>query len=532
MVRRFASVLCFFVWGLAFSAAGSASASENPQFSVVSVDFYPNGAKFTFRAEADGRFAFTLPGAFDQDSVRCLTPESLTSLRVDDAWAKDPLPGELLTLKQKVSEKTRVVKNLEGRKAAFSQTVHLLGMPFPTIGPGKDGVVKIEGGELIDYISEAGELRLEAEAALTEADLKLEPAREELEDAREEYEALRQKWEARRFGDSSVLKISGTTAEPAALLFEAYTSDAGWNVRYEMNLNSATGDIEARMSATARQSTGIDVEGEFEFHSRPRDAAVTAPEVRSLLVDLRPKEEVNRYSDALMAPTAAADVMKSSGLSRSLSGPEVLSTLTDVTVRGRGRVEGDSNPTRVALGAFGLKSAPLLVVIPERHREAWVVASLDALPPAFLPGSAELAVDGAATGRARLSDSIGGRMKIPFGMTPRLTSKRERYAQKTGSTWTGTGVLDDGYTLEITSALDSEREISVYDRLPLPASDKIVLEVKKIDPEPSERDRENRLLWKMKIAPGETRRVTVEYTLRYPKEEKLDYMESGNSSMF
>jgi hypothetical protein len=83
--------------------------------------------------------------------------------------------------------------------------------------------------------------------------------------------------------------------------------------------------------------------------------------------------------------------------------------------------------------------------------------------------------------------------------------------------------LNDGYTLEISSGMSSEREITILDRIPIPTVDKIVIEVKKIDPEPTERDKENRLVWRLKLKPGETRKITVEYTLTYPGDETLEF---------
>ena len=57
----------------------------------------------------------------------------------------------------------------------------------------------------------------------------------------------------------------------------------------------------------------------------------------------------------------------------------------------------------------------------------------------------------------------------------------------------------------------------------IPVDEKIKLEVKRIDPEPTERDAENRLTWKFSLKPGETRKIVVEYTLTYPSGETLEY---------
>jgi len=204
--------------------------------------------------------------------------------------------------------------------------------------------------------------------------------------------------------------------------------------------------------------------------------------------------------------------------------PEVISTLASVTVMGRGRIESGRTMNRVTLGEFELKSVPVMIAIPEQNKEAWLVASMDSVPDTLLPGSVKLAVDGMATGQTIVPQSVAGRMSLPFGMVGRLTSKKEPFVGRTESSWLGNrGILNDGYTIKITSALSTEREVTVRDRIPVPTTDKISLEAVQIEPAPEERDKENRLLWKIRIKPGETKKITVEYTLRYPADDALEY---------
>jgi hypothetical protein len=148
---------------------------------------------------------------------------------------------------------------------------------------------------------------------------------------------------------------------------------------------------------------------------------------------------------------------------------------------------------------------------------------MDSIPEPLLPGGANLAVDGAATGKSTIPEYGMGQTYLPFGMASRLTSKKERLVAKTGSSWLGSGVFEDGYTLEITSGMGMEREVTVRDRIPIPVSDKISMEITKIDPAPFHRDKDNRLTWKVKLKPGETKRIVVEYELRYPGGESLEY---------
>jgi hypothetical protein len=211
-----------------------------------------------------------------------------------------------------------------------------------------------------------------------------------------------------------------------------------------------------------------------------------------------------------------------------MEAPIVNLTPTDIAVKGMGELKGDGTQKDIELGIFQLQSDVLLVSIPEQNSETWIVASIDHSPSSLssstplLPGPADLAVDGAGSGKTNIP-AFGLQDQIPFGMASRLTSRKEPFVSKTGTSWIGKGVLEDGYTLAITNVTATAQEVLVKDRIPIPVNEKIQIEVKKIEPAPVERDSENRLTWKINVQPGETQRIVVEFTLRYPNDENLQY---------
>lgn len=506
MMRR-NPVLCCMLFVLLF--ASSAGATVTPE--VRSVDFYPAGAKFVFRIDADGAFDTTLPGAFIPDSVRLLAQDGVSSLRVESLPREQWTPPALALLKTQLDMKDRELKLQEAKKAALEQTLAMVNAPLPRDFSGKD---------LILHIEDAQTMRVRIGTELVDLNLAIEKTNRELGALRDEYDRKMPE------GAESVVQISGVSHASGPLLFEALTHAAGWFVRYDMNLDSSTGIIDARMQARAWQRTGLDVDGSFEFHTRQPSFTIYPPDVRPLIVTLMEKQlKEQAFAPAPMADMYAiqAPVMNKMARMQDTSKPAVMSTLANVSVRGEGDLKGDGTPEDVMLGKFALKSTPVLVSIPEQNREAWIIASMDSISEPLLPGQAELAVDGATTGRSTIPEYGMGQTWLPFGMAARITAKKERLISKTGSSWTGKGVLDDGYTLEITNGMSIAREVTVRDRIPIPANEKIVLEVKSIDPAPTERDKDNRLTWKISLTPGETKKITVEYVLRYPGDETLEY---------
>jgi len=379
--------------------------------------------------------------------------------------------------------------------------------------------------------------------ALAEHEIEIENARREYGEILEELQTLRAELERDSLGRlpvplvlRDVLRVRGTAPSAEPILFEARTNRAGWSVRYDINLNSETGDIDAVMFAMVNQGTGLDLDGSFSFHSRAPSLAVTAPRLNPLTVSLA--ERVQRIEQRStgeptlfgglsfnMNPSTNIDFGIHSAFSPEMivQRRDITSTLANVSIAGSGRIKGDGVVTSVELGQFEFPSTPLLIAIPEQNREAWIVARLDAVPDAFLPGPAALYIDGVTSGRTNIPE-MGLQETLPFGMAQRVTVEKRRSAGVTGTTWFGrTGTLQNGFTIEVTNNMDTEHEVEVRDRLPMPADDRITLENIRINPAPELQDDENRLTWRITLQPGETGRISVEYTLRYPEDETLVY---------
>ncbi|NLL37661.1 MAG: DUF4139 domain-containing protein [Fretibacterium sp.] len=493
---------------------------------VRSVDVYPKGGRIVFEAPVEpkgGTFSIELPGAFDPESVRVLNPLGAENLRVKMVSRAPWVPVGLEPLKARLDTLNAELASLEGRVAALQQTRKMLVIPSTL----KDFGAR----DLIAYIEGAQTLRTTVENEMVTLDERMKKATEERDRLQSEYDGKSP------YNAELALQVSGRLFNPGPALIEAFTPSIAWSLHYSMDMNSNTGDIEARMYALTQQRTGLDLKGGFVFHTRRPAESVQPPSVKPLVVDFEKKVSRNssQYSARSAAPMPMARLEEMDGRafedefeellkSRVNAEPEVSSTLSDVTVRGDGVVTGDGSPVDVVLGSFTLKSVPDLVLIPEQRSESWIVASMDSVPESLLPGRADLLVDGQPSGRTSIPEYGLEQMRLPFGMATRLSAGKTQMLGTAGSSFFGgSGILHRGYEIKVTSGLESEREVSVLDRLPVPVNEKIKLENVKIDPEPTKRDKENRLTWKMTLKPGETRKIVVEYTLTYPSDETLTY---------
>ncbi|MBQ9418756.1 MAG: DUF4139 domain-containing protein, partial [Synergistaceae bacterium] len=184
--------------------------------------------------------------------------------------------------------------------------------------------------------------------------------------------------------------------------------------------------------------------------------------------------------------------------------------------------DGTERELEVYMQNIKMKGDVIILLIPEQRNNAWIIASMDKDNDKLLPGSAELRVDGATTGKITIGEYGETQKEIPFGYADAITVKKDALVEKTGVSWFS-GVFTSGYKLEITNGTQSERVITVRDRLPIPTDEKIKLEVKRIEPKEKERDSENRLTWEITVPAGATVPVIVDYTLSYPSGETLQY---------
>ncbi len=502
---------------------------------ITAIDFYPSGAKFTFNVEPEddeGNFRAVIPGAFDEESIRMLHPEDLEGdINIVSYYRTRWIPESMFSLKESIEETDNEIKELTAKRSAFEQSLTYLKDFEPE---------KSKPSELLEYIKNAQELRLET-------DREINLIANSITDKQEELKVMRREFNSRRpNGDERYIVITGKATDTVE--FTAFTSSALWGPKYILNLNSNTGDVFVTLYVKASQKTGLDFEGDMIFHTKTPDERITTPNLTPLRVAIKPKEEkvgsVGNMSvtrtNKMLAKSAQRNETRFFALSnraeeadeealdyekpmRARKAPVITETISDRTIELEGKITGDGIEKEINadIDALYLKSKPIITLIPEQRNDAWIVASMDEGNKTLIPGEAELRVDGYTSGKIMLGEYESQR-NIPFGYADAITVKKEALVEKTGVSWFS-GVFTSGYKLEITNGTSDERVITVRDRLPIPTDEKIKLDIKRIEPKETERDKENRLTWEITVPAGATVPIIVDYTLSYPSGEELLY---------
>ncbi len=500
------------VWDLSFgvrSAFGEEPARSEDGVSPPPerVHLYPSGAGVEIPVPA-GAFLVRLPATFDLSRIRLQLPEGNSPSSPPDIVLlprAEWIPPALKTLSEKVGELRAEVAVLDAEAASLRQLTGALES------------LKPEGEKALDLLVAAAELRREQELRLAEVTETLQRKRHEAELWN------RQLQERLQEGYSMVIEVRGDGGRGGGLL-TAWTDQVHWTYRYVLNLETKSGNVTGRLVASVMQRTGIDWDGPLVVHTADPPRLVRPPRLRPLVVDIaQPRQDDFRAKgavpDAAPAPYMAVEEI---ALGSTPAPPVREEGLRGVDILTTGRVPGEGTSTEIPLGDLALQGSMAIVLVPRFSQEAWLLAEVETLPEAVLPGEAELSVDGVAGGKTTLpARSKGQDLTVAFGATPLVRVEREKSVGVEGKSWLGKGRLADGYELTVTNGLPSETVVRILERVPVSANESVKVEIKTMDPQPASSDREGLLSWEIPLKSGEIRKIAVHYTLTYPGDKDL-----------
>jgi hypothetical protein len=484
-MQRFFFICMLAVW--AVPAAGQEAA-------VRTADVYPQGAWVTLEAAARPDMAVDLPLSFEEDSLR-VTGQGARILSVDTSRIQRTgwIFPALADLNSRIGKTRSEVDRLEAREASLQQTAKHLQDNVPSSWKPQD---------LLAFLEAAAKRREQEEREIRENGRALAKARAELSRLEQELsEKLPPEPEA-------ATRVRIKTSGEGIVRIRAWTPQATWSTRYSLDLSGKTGRVTFSQDAAIQQKTGLDWEGDLVLHTVQPRRTLIPPQLPPLVADFRRPQERNDGIAMMMKEAAAPET----------AGEE---TLTDLNLRVRGRAPGDGTPARFSVARFALPAETRIVAIPALDREAWLTAEIKSLDRPLLSGAADLFLDGSPTGKTRIGTSgRGENLKLAFGKVPLVTTTAEEAVPVEGTTW-GRGKLEKAFVLSVTNGMGTPTAVSLLDRVPVPAQEKIRIEILTLDPKPSKQDDRGILTWDLKLAPGESRKLTVKYRLTYPADQQV-----------
>ncbi|WIG59355.1 MAG: Aspartate ammonia-lyase [Ktedonobacterales bacterium] len=492
----------------------------------------------SLRATGRGPAGTRILGIEQESEIHEAPPEeTLRALREEISRLQRAL--ELIAERQKIQEEQRGWLRTLGEWSARSLARGIAG------GTAKPD----DAGTLFTYTS--------AEAdRLAEARIEMERRREETQ---RELDARNR--ELRELGGAfpdrlaAVVRIQAAEAGEFEVRLSYLVPGASWEPRYDARVDKEGSRVRLTQQALVSQRTGEEWRGvALALSTAQPAAAMTLPkEPDPWYVDVvtpRPvpppqpmavRGPVMARSMVTAAPAMAygavaeemaADMMQAKMVDAALAGADIERSGAAQIFRVPGGVDvpSDGMPHTLGLGdadlpcRFDYVAAPVLA--PGAHLRAEATNTTGGV---LLPGELHVFHAGTAgdeyIGATRLDlTAENADITLYLGVDDNMPVKRElaeRDTDKAGLLKQGIRRVTIGYRVTLGNRTGAAQRITLKDRLPVPRSERIKLNVLEIKPSPATRTRLEQLAWELTLAPGEERRVEWRFTIEAPGDLEL-----------
>jgi len=328
-----------------------------------------------------------------------------------------------------------------------------------------------------------------------------------------------------------------TAAEaPGVIRLSYQVNRAGWQPAYRAAIDTTKSTVDLERMAQVSQKTGEDWTGVKLVLSTGQPQAFRLPvdpQTRRLIYYKPVPREERAYAgapaEARAAAPAPAPMAKAMAAPRGESDDYVAPVIetvgafaTEFEVPAKVSLPADGREVAVSLGKQTLAASQRVQVTPAVNKSGVLIAEFERAEGVWLPGNIQLYRDGNYIGATRWQPDATERFALGFGQDDLLRVNVERKNQFAGNAGfvgqKNQRKVADTYV--INNLHKSAIDVLVLESAPVSQSEEIEVE-RLLQPAPSEIDWKGRpgvIGWKKELAPSETWKIDVGYTITYPKE--------------
>jgi uncharacterized protein (TIGR02231 family) len=304
---------------------------------------------------------------------------------------------------------------------------------------------------------------------------------------------------------------------------------AGWRPAYRASLDSNTARLELVRQGVVQQATGEDWPGvKLRLSTGQPRLSPAGPDPRPWWVSLpAPRPVANAVGALAEAPASFAKrerrAMADELVPQAPAPVEMQTTFsTEFEVPGLVTLPADGRRVTVSLAKLALPAKMRLRVVPRLDPVAIVTAEAARPEGVWLPGEIQLQRDGSVVGSTQWNPQASENLLLPFGRDNLVRVKLARIRDRNGSA----GIIDRRNEREVTDVLTLSSshkvplDLLVLEATPVSTSDQIAVQAT-FEPKPTVQNWEERqgvVAWERPIAPNETLKITLNYTIGYPRE--------------
>src|SRR6266853_1834843 len=512
---------------LAAMSIGSATALAQDASRITSVTLYPGSATVErsarvvpgmTRLEISG-----LPANFDPQTVRV---ESDPGVRIGEVSTRDQSRTAASNARESaIEDKIQALKDRQAVLEVDAKSAQMaadyiarLGAPAPGTEKPAPGLNGKSVAEVIEAIRRGG----------SDAFGRIQKVQVQKREIDKEIRALERDLARLKSGAKDVRTIAvGVSAElPGEVRVSYQVNGAGWRPAYRAGLDSAGSKVLLERQGAISQTTGEDwTNVKLRLSTGQPRLSPQGADPRSWKLSLY-SPSVGAVSELSYNRAAAAPAALRSAKVDELKQEaplEVQTTFsTEFEVPGAVSLPSDGRKLTVSLAKLSLPAKMRLRVVPRLDAQAVVTAEAERPEGVWLAGDIQLYRDGNYVVATSWNPQSSAALTLPFGRDTLVRVKVDRAKDRNGSGGLigqrNEREVSDLFTL--TSRHKTPVELLVLESSPVSTNDQIKVDAK-FDPKPTSENWEERqgvVAWARAIAPNQTLKFSVAYTIGYPKD--------------
>ncbi|MRG44732.1 mucoidy inhibitor MuiA family protein [Chitinophaga sp. SYP-B3965] len=514
--------------------------AQNPvtgQASLESVTVYRQGAELNHKARINvpkGRSELVINNVaneVDENSIQIAAGTNVTIMSV--TFEKNFLKEEQHSsaywkLDDSLKVITRELTKTRNARVAEENTLVLLDKN-QSLNGGTNGSTVAELIKLADYYkSKQVELRNNV-AVLKEKELVLEKKATQIGQQMQEVDA-----NPNKTGGSLILQVMAENAAATDIAISYITPNAYWTVYYDLRSDKTTEPLKILYKANVMQSTGIDWKKvKLTLSTGNPSQNGTAPVLSAwfLRYGVDPATLVRR--DGLVMQNRLQMMEQKAMPAAPPMAEEDTKGIADFTTANENQLSAtfdidipyDIAPTgkqhSVTLKEYTLPARYKYYAVPKSDPDAFLMAEItDYEKFNFLPGEANIIFENMYVGKSFIDpNATSDTLNLSVGRDKKVIVKREKITDVAGVKFLGSQKRQTfTYEIRVRNAKKEAVDLLLKDQYPV-STDKN-MEVELLESSDAAVNTETGVLtWKLNIAPGETKKVRLSYSVKYPKDK-------------
>ena len=504
---------------------------------------YRSGAELTHSATArlekgNNQLVITdVSNAIDESSIRIKCSANVTVLSI--AVSTDYLIGEsagpvVKKLQDSIVEVEKELSRLAVLTRTDNELLELLGSN-KSIGSTTTGVSVTELAKMMDYYRQKSiGLRMEL-SGYADKEQHWKEIREKLRlQIREEEK------KNARTGGALVLQLMSPAAGPCDFTVSYLTMAAHWAPSYDLKAGGSKDSLLLLYKAHLVQTSGIDWRRvKLSLSTAIPTQSGNAPVLQAWFLRFVEPVVVGYFNSNSMSNTLAgrAPGVSIRGVNSTLDyRAEAKKDLADyVSVNEQQMdavfdidipydVAGNGKEQSVELKEYQLPCTYEYYTAPRVDRDAWLLGQVTGWEKLnLLPGEASIMVDGTYIGKSFIdAGSLQDTLNLTLGKDKRIVIKKEKVTDFSSVKFLGSN-KKQVFTYEITVRNNKKEKASLLLKDQYPISTDKEIEEELLESSGATVNTDTGILtWKVELAPGESRKYRISYSVKYPKDKSVN----------